>query len=222
MTEQLMTGARPNWPAGSVSGCTPISPRPLDEDEQCRREFGRTPVEYAADLGWLGEDVWLAHGVHPNAARGRQDRRDGHGGRALPDVQRQARFGHRAGRGPAGRGRAGRAGRGRGRVQRVRRPGRGDAPGRCCSPGCAAARRRSVARQALWMATAGGARCLGRQADLGFAGTREAGRHRRVAAGRDGARRHRPTRWPHWCSARPPPLELLLVGGGPWSRRTGW
>ncbi|MEU6267755.1 8-oxoguanine deaminase [Saccharopolyspora shandongensis] len=35
-----------------------------DEEEQCRAEFGRTPVEYADDLGWLGPDVWLAHTIH--------------------------------------------------------------------------------------------------------------------------------------------------------------
>ncbi|PRY01660.1 8-oxoguanine deaminase [Allonocardiopsis opalescens] len=36
----------------------------LDEEEQCRREFGLPPVAYAEKLGWLGPDVWLAHGVH--------------------------------------------------------------------------------------------------------------------------------------------------------------
>jgi len=28
-----------------------------------REKFGRTPAQYAQDLGWLGEDVWLAHCV---------------------------------------------------------------------------------------------------------------------------------------------------------------
>jgi 8-oxoguanine deaminase len=28
-----------------------------------RERFGRTPAEYAEDLGWLGPDVWHAHGV---------------------------------------------------------------------------------------------------------------------------------------------------------------
>jgi len=28
-----------------------------------RERFGRTPAEYAEDLGWVGEDVWHAHGV---------------------------------------------------------------------------------------------------------------------------------------------------------------
>jgi cytosine/adenosine deaminase-related metal-dependent hydrolase len=36
----------------------------LDEDEFCARRFGCTPVEYLDSLGWLGPDVWLAHGVH--------------------------------------------------------------------------------------------------------------------------------------------------------------
>jgi 8-oxoguanine deaminase len=36
----------------------------LDEEEYCLEQFGRRPVEYLADLGWLGEDVSYAHGVH--------------------------------------------------------------------------------------------------------------------------------------------------------------
>jgi cytosine/adenosine deaminase-related metal-dependent hydrolase len=36
----------------------------LDEERQCLEEFGCTPVEYADSTGWLGADVWLAHGVH--------------------------------------------------------------------------------------------------------------------------------------------------------------
>ena len=39
-----------------------------EEDAFCRERFGRTPVQYAQDLGWLGEDVWFAHGVHLSAA----------------------------------------------------------------------------------------------------------------------------------------------------------
>lgn len=36
----------------------------LDEEQQCLEEFGCTPVEYAEKLGWLGPDVWFAHAVH--------------------------------------------------------------------------------------------------------------------------------------------------------------
>jgi cytosine/adenosine deaminase-related metal-dependent hydrolase len=39
----------------------------LDEEEFCLRKFGRRPVAYAEDLGWLGDDVWHAHCVHLNA-----------------------------------------------------------------------------------------------------------------------------------------------------------
>jgi cytosine/adenosine deaminase-related metal-dependent hydrolase len=35
-----------------------------DEHEFCRERFGCSPVEYVESLGWLGDDVWLAHGVH--------------------------------------------------------------------------------------------------------------------------------------------------------------
>jgi 8-oxoguanine deaminase len=36
----------------------------LDEEAFCLEQFGRRPVEYLAELGWLGQDVSYAHGVH--------------------------------------------------------------------------------------------------------------------------------------------------------------
>ncbi len=39
-----------------------------DEADYCNETFGRTPVELAEDLGWVGADVWHAHIVHPSAA----------------------------------------------------------------------------------------------------------------------------------------------------------
>ncbi len=39
----------------------------LDEAVYCREKFGRTPVEFAEELGWVGPDVWHAHMVHPSA-----------------------------------------------------------------------------------------------------------------------------------------------------------
>jgi cytosine/adenosine deaminase-related metal-dependent hydrolase len=36
----------------------------VDEEEFCRQRFGCSPVEYLDSLGWLGDDVWLAHAVH--------------------------------------------------------------------------------------------------------------------------------------------------------------
>ena len=38
----------------------------LDEEQFCLETFGRRPVEYVEDLGWMGEDVWHAHCVHVN------------------------------------------------------------------------------------------------------------------------------------------------------------
>jgi cytosine/adenosine deaminase-related metal-dependent hydrolase len=35
-----------------------------DEEEYCRELYGRTPVEYLEDVGWLAADVWCAHCVH--------------------------------------------------------------------------------------------------------------------------------------------------------------
>jgi cytosine/adenosine deaminase-related metal-dependent hydrolase len=39
----------------------------LDEAAYCTAEFGRTPIELAEDLAWVGPDVWHAHMVHPGA-----------------------------------------------------------------------------------------------------------------------------------------------------------
>jgi cytosine/adenosine deaminase-related metal-dependent hydrolase len=36
----------------------------VEEEEYCRKIHNCTPVEYAESLGWLGADVWLAHAVH--------------------------------------------------------------------------------------------------------------------------------------------------------------
>jgi cytosine/adenosine deaminase-related metal-dependent hydrolase len=36
----------------------------LDEERFCQEQFGVRPVDYLDELGWLGDDVWLAHCVH--------------------------------------------------------------------------------------------------------------------------------------------------------------
>ena len=36
----------------------------VEEEAFCIERFGMRPVEYLEDLGWLGDDVWLAHCVH--------------------------------------------------------------------------------------------------------------------------------------------------------------
>jgi cytosine/adenosine deaminase-related metal-dependent hydrolase len=39
----------------------------VEEDAYCLELHGCRPVEYLAELGWLGEDVWCAHCVHLSA-----------------------------------------------------------------------------------------------------------------------------------------------------------
>lgn len=36
----------------------------LDEDDFCRDRFGQSPIDYMESIGWLGDDVWFAHGIH--------------------------------------------------------------------------------------------------------------------------------------------------------------
>ncbi|MGL4736687.1 MAG: 8-oxoguanine deaminase [Cellulosilyticaceae bacterium] len=36
----------------------------IDEEQFTIQKFGMKPLEYMESLGWLGEDVWFAHGIH--------------------------------------------------------------------------------------------------------------------------------------------------------------
>ena len=40
----------------------------LDEEHFCLEKFGKRPLDLMEDLGWTGEDVWYAHGIHLNDA----------------------------------------------------------------------------------------------------------------------------------------------------------
>ena len=40
----------------------------IDEEEFCLEQFGVRPLGYLDSIGWLGDDVWLAHCVHLNEA----------------------------------------------------------------------------------------------------------------------------------------------------------
>ena len=35
-----------------------------DETDYCAERFGCSPLDYMDELGWLGPDVWFAHGIH--------------------------------------------------------------------------------------------------------------------------------------------------------------
>ncbi len=43
-----------------------------DEERYCLERFGRRPVEFLDDVGWLSRRTWLAHGVHFTAREVRQ------------------------------------------------------------------------------------------------------------------------------------------------------
>ena len=40
-----------------------------DEDVYCEEHFGCTPLQYMESVGWVGSDVWFAHGVEFNDAQ---------------------------------------------------------------------------------------------------------------------------------------------------------
>ncbi|HTZ42898.1 MAG TPA: 8-oxoguanine deaminase [Jatrophihabitans sp.] len=137
-----------------------------DEHEFCQQRFGRSPVEYAADLGWLGEDVWLAHGVHLDDQGIKQLAATGTGVAHCPTSNGRLGAGIApvsqllAAGSPVGLGVDGAASNEAGRmVDELRQA-------------VLAARYRGgpralTVRQALELATLGGARCLGRDAELG-------------------------------------------------------
>lgn len=39
----------------------------VDEEDYCLHHFGMRPLDYLDDVGWLGPQTWLAHGIHFNA-----------------------------------------------------------------------------------------------------------------------------------------------------------
>jgi cytosine/adenosine deaminase-related metal-dependent hydrolase len=39
----------------------------VEEDAFCQERFGMSPTDYLDSLGWLGDDVWMAHAVHLDA-----------------------------------------------------------------------------------------------------------------------------------------------------------
>jgi cytosine/adenosine deaminase-related metal-dependent hydrolase len=183
----------------------------LDEEEQCQAEFGRTPVEYAEQLGWLGEDVWLAHGVHLSDSAVKRLGDTGTGVAHCPSSNARLGTGIApvrdllAARAPVGLGVDGAASYEAG--------GLGDE----LRQALYSARQRSgpesfSARDALRLATAGGARCLGRQHEIGSI---EAGKLADLAVWRLDGLGHAGIGDPvaALVFGSLPPLALLLVGG---------
>jgi cytosine/adenosine deaminase-related metal-dependent hydrolase len=184
-----------------------------DEEEYCLAHFGARPVDYVESLGWLGDDVWLAHCVHLSdgdiakyAATGTgvahcptSNARLGSGIAPIPELL--------AAGAPVGLGVDGVASNEHGGLAVELHQALLFARARLGPQALSA-------RQALWMATTGGARCLGRSDAIG---SLEAGKLGDVALWRLDGLGHADISDPV-CAlvfGPPAPLELLLVGGRP-------
>ncbi|TDB91887.1 8-oxoguanine deaminase [Actinomadura sp. 7K534] len=182
----------------------------LDEEEHTAEQFGMTPTEFMDSLGWLGPDVWFAHCVHLHDT----------------DIKRLAETGTGTAHCPSSNARLG---AGIARVSRLLEEGATVGLG---VDGSASAElvplageiRQAVymqrarygptaltARQALHMATLGGARCLGREDELG---SLEPGRLADIALWRvDGFHAAVDDPVVAFAFGKTPPLRRLLVGG---------
>jgi cytosine/adenosine deaminase-related metal-dependent hydrolase len=188
-----------------------------DEEDSLREQTGLSPAEFAEELGWLSDDVWLAHCVHLGdaaiarlAAAGTSvahcPSSNGRLGSGIAPVRKLLAAGAAVGLGVDG-------------------PSSGDAAsmGGELRQALLAARakdadaRALTARQALWMGTRGGARCLGRDDEIG---SLRPGALADVALWRldtlaNDAIAHGPGGDPvaALVLGPPAPLALLLVGG---------
>ena len=210
VSPELMTGAAELARRKGVRLHTHLA-ETVDEEEQCQAENGCTPTEYAERLGWLGDDVWLAHTVHLSGDAVKRLGATGTGSAHCPTSNGRLGTGIAPVRdlldagAPVGLGVDGAASNEDGGLvaelrQSVMQARQRGGP------------KAMTFRQALWLATMGGARCLGRQDEIGSI---EPGKLADLALWRlDGV--------DHAGIADPvaalvfgpqPPLKLLLVGG---------
>jgi cytosine/adenosine deaminase-related metal-dependent hydrolase len=183
----------------------------LDEEEFCRDRHGCSPVEYLDRLDWLADDVWLAHAVHLAPAEVARLAATGTGVAHCPSSNARLGAGTAPLRAlldagaPVGLGVDGAASQEAGRmVDELRQA-------------LYAARQRGgpaalTARQALAVATVGGARCLGRADEIG---SLEPGKLADLALWRVDGLAHAGMDDPvaALVLGSAPPLELLVVGG---------
>jgi cytosine/adenosine deaminase-related metal-dependent hydrolase len=184
-----------------------------DEDEFCQEHFGCSPVDYVETLGWLGPDVWLAHAVHLADAAIAKLSATGTGVAHCPSSNARLGAGICRSRDlrdagvPVGLGVDGAASNEASSLLEEVRHALLFARAR-------GGPRALTVRDALEMATMGGARVLGRQHELG---SLEPGKLADIALWRIDT-------LPHIDIADPvaalvlgsaPPLELLLVNGRP-------
>jgi cytosine/adenosine deaminase-related metal-dependent hydrolase len=137
-----------------------------DEEAFCRERFGMRPVEYLEELGWLGDDVWLAHCVHLDEREVRRFGETGTGVAHCPGSN--ARLGAgiapvaalTAAGAPVGLGVDGAASNEAGELA-------GELRQALLTARLAGGPQALTAREALALGTIHGARCLGRDAEIG-------------------------------------------------------
>jgi len=184
-----------------------------EEAEFCQSKFGQTPTEFLDAHGWLGADVWLAHCVHLDPAAIERIGVTGTGVAHCPSSNARLGAGIApvpellAAGAPVGLGVDGTSSNETGQLGPeirqailVARARRGPAA--------------LTARQALHAATAGGARCLGREEEVGSI---EPGKLADLALWRVDGPLHSTIADPVAALALGalPPLTLLLVQGQP-------
>jgi cytosine/adenosine deaminase-related metal-dependent hydrolase len=184
-----------------------------DEESFCQARFGATPTEYVDSLGWLGDDVWMAHAVHLDDAAVARFAATGTGVAHCPSSN--ARLGAGIARTrdlidagvPVGLGVDGAASNEAGSLLEELRHAALFARARGGPTALSV-------REALRLATYGGAQVLGREAEIGSI---EVGKLADLALWRLDTLPHAGISDPvaALALASPPPLELLLVDGRP-------
>ena len=182
-----------------------------DEEDFCLVQYGVRPVEYLEDLGWLGDDVWLAHCVHLNEGEVKRFGETGTGVAHCPSSNARLGAGiapvaSLLGAGaPVGLGVDGAASNEAGELgMEVRQA--------LLFARLAGGPAALTAREALELATIHGARCLGREAEIG---SLEAGKLADVALWRVDDLVHTGISDPvaALVFGPAPRVELLLVNG---------
>ena len=184
-----------------------------DEEVFCKEKFGVRPVEYLEDLGWLGDDVWLAHCVHLNGAEIQRFGETGTGVAHCPSSNGRlgagiAPIAALVGAGvPVGLGVDGAASNEAGELGQEMRQA-------LLMARIAGGPRVMTARRALELATIHGARCLGRQDEIG---SLQPGKLADIALWRMEDLGHAGIDDPVAALVLGParPVELLLVNGRP-------
>ena len=184
-----------------------------DEDAFCRERFGCSPLEYADSLGWTGDDVWFAHGIHFGDHEVKRIGATGTGVAHCPSSN--ARLGAgiaraadlRTAGAPVGLGVDGAASNEAGSlIEEVRHA--------VLFARAKAGPEAMTVRDAMEMATIGGAEVLGRRDEIGSI---EPGKLADLALWRMDTLAHAGITDPvaALVLGTPPPLELLLVDGRP-------